>query len=103
MVGSPDPRRVRRTCVLLLAGIVPCLRAAAPIPLSLSELNRRLAPDLAPAHVGEVVAVRGVVNAAAFHFPQYTILGIQDDQGAGATLKVLSPGTSLEGFHPGDE
>jgi len=53
--------------------------------------------------VGQNLAVHGTVNARPYHFPQYTVLTIED--GAyGAALEVLGPGNSkLDSFQPGDQ
>ncbi len=88
--------------MLGLTGTLACLRGAAPTPLSLTEVGRRVPADLTAAHLDEKVVVRGVVNAPAYHFPLYTILALQDEHGATA-LKTLTPDTRLDGFHAGDE
>ncbi len=60
MVGKPDTRPLRRVCVAVLGfvGTLACLRGATPVPMSLAEVNRRVAPSLAAAHLGEAVIVR---------------------------------------------
>jgi GAF domain-containing protein/CheY-like chemotaxis protein len=105
MVGSPNVRRLRRACALLLglAWGFAYVRAAQPISLSLQEVGRRTGPDLVPVHLNEKVMVQGVVNATAYHFPEYSVLAIQDDKGSAAVLKSLTPGNRLDAFHPGDE
>src|SRR5579883_2160738 len=102
MVGSPDRRRLGSACMLALAGSLACLGATVPVPMSLAEVNRRVAPNFTPVHVNERVTVRGVVSAVAYHFPQYSILAIQDEHGATA-IKTLIPDNRLDAFHPGDE
>lgn len=104
MVGSANPLRITGNCVvwLGLAASVFCLRAAEPVSLSLQEVSRRAA-DFTPVHLDARVVVRGIVSAPAFHFPQYSILAIQDDRGRATVLKVLSADTRLDASHPGDE
>jgi signal transduction histidine kinase len=79
------------------------LQAAAAVPLSLAEVNRRSPPDQVAVHVDQKVTVRGVVSASAYHFPLYNILAIQDEHGAATVLKALLPDNRLDSFHPGDE
>jgi hypothetical protein len=47
------------------------------------------------------VSIRGTVNALPFHFPEYTILTIQDGA-AGAALHTPVASTLLDDFRPGD-
>jgi len=66
-------------------------------------LNRRVLPDYSSDRLGHKVVVSGSVNARAYHFPNYTILTIDDGVNGGA-LEVL--GTSdnrLDVFQPGDD
>src|SRR5271157_157036 len=104
MVGCPSPGRLRFICevVLALAGTLACLDAAST-PVSLAEVGRRKLPALTPVHLDEKVTVQGVVNAVAFHFPEYSVLAIQNEKGDAAILKVLTPDNRLDAFHPGDE
>ena len=71
--------------------------------LSLTEFNARAgAPDFAPKHVGEQVSIRGVASARALHFPEYTLLAIQDAEGGGV-LQVSHGDQGLDSARPGDE
>src|SRR5690349_22404211 len=65
--------------------------------LTLQQFEERDAPDYLPAHLQEKVVIRGVTSGPAFHFPGYTILGIQDEHG-GAVLYVAEADTRLEEF-----
>jgi GAF domain-containing protein/CheY-like chemotaxis protein len=76
--------------------------ARAQTQLSLSELGKRKSADFSPLHVGQKVAVRGIVALPAFHFPQYTLLAIEDGR-AGAVLKLPSTDVLLDQLSPGDE
>lgn len=77
--------------------------ALAQTPLTLEQAGERSpARDFAPVHNGESVAVRGVVNAPAFHFPDHTLLAIEDGK-YGAILKVAAVDQRLDRFRPGDE
>jgi GAF domain-containing protein len=79
--------------------------AAAQKQLSLEGVSARKLSDYGPAHGGETVTVRGVVDAPAYHFPGYTLVAI-DDGRFGAVLAALQepqPDTRLDGLHPGEE
>jgi GAF domain-containing protein/CheY-like chemotaxis protein len=76
--------------------------AVTPTAVTLGDLNQRSAPDYAPRNLGQGVAVRGTVNARAYHFPSYTVLTI-DDGTNGASIEVRNNDTRLEAFQPGDE
>jgi GAF domain-containing protein/CheY-like chemotaxis protein len=85
---------------LLLA--LACLPAGAQNRISLQQLGARIPPAYTPAHQGEKVIIAGVVSAAAFHFPNYRMLALED--GAyGAALKVDAQDNRLDRFRPGDE
>jgi GAF domain-containing protein/CheY-like chemotaxis protein len=75
---------------------------AAEIRLTLDQLNKRKSPDFSPAYEGKTVVVRGVVNAPAVHFTDYSLLAIEAREG-GAILKVAGKDPWLEKFRPGDE
>jgi len=64
-------------------------------------LNSRTPLDYGAAHAGQEVLIRGTVNAAPFHFPEYTVLTIQDGD-AGAALHVPAAATVLDPYLPGD-
>ena len=46
--------------------------------------------------------MRGVVDAPAFHFPEYTVLALADGPGGGA-LELPHSDSRLDSLHPGDE
>src|ERR1051325_3305606 len=74
-----------------------CL-AAGYTPLSLGDLGSRdPSREFAGSRVGETVAVRGVVNGPAFHFPDYTLLAIEDGHD-GAVLQVEGDDRRLDAF-----
>ena len=93
---------MKRASVWALAGACLCMPARAQTRLSLSEVAARKAPDYAAVHLDEPVTVNGVVDAPAFHFPEYTVLAIEDGPGGGV-LELLRNDASLDAFHPGDE
>jgi hypothetical protein len=79
-----------------------CLPAFAQTPISLDQLAFRSGPAHSAVYAGQQVVVRGVVNAPAFHFQEYTMLAIQDSR-RGGVLKVLRANKSLDDYRPGDE
>jgi GAF domain-containing protein/CheY-like chemotaxis protein len=87
--------------VAALAGLL-CLPASAQKLLTLEEVSARKSPDYGPAHDGQKVTIRGVVNASAYHFPGYTLLAIEDGR-FGAVLQEPESDTRLDGLHPGEE
>jgi len=93
--------RFARQAALAVAGWC-CLAAAGQTRLTLGEAGARQPPDYTPAHLGQTVTVRGVVNAPAFHFPAYTVLTIEDERN-GAALQGAREGSRLDVFKPGDE
>lgn len=105
MAGSPNSRRLRRACVVMLglASVVACLHAAPPVSLSLEEVGRRRPPDLAALHLDEKVIVRGVVNTSVYRFPEYSLLAIQDARGGAVAIKAAVPDTRLDALQPGYE
>ncbi len=100
MVSRPKPGRLSGLCAWALA--LAWLPAGAQTRLTLAEVNTRQAPDFTPAHAGAKVAVRGIVNAPAFHFPNYIMLAIEDGS-SGAVLIVPAEDVRLNAFEPGDE
>src|SRR5689334_23656125 len=70
--------------------------------LSLAELGARNSTDFSPTYLGQRVTVRGIVSAPAFHFPDYAMVAIQDEN-RGAILKFTSPQASLDSLRPGDD
>ncbi|HUP03460.1 MAG TPA: GAF domain-containing protein [Bryobacteraceae bacterium] len=88
---------------LAVLACLPCPPAGAQTELSLAELGAREAkPDYAPIHLGQRATVRGVVSARAFHFPEYTLLAIQEG-GRGGIIEAERGDDRLDGFAPGDE
>lgn len=105
MGGSPKPGRVSRLRALAWALFTACLCSplCAYNSLSLLEVNARNPnADFAPSHLLQKVTVTGIVNAPAFHFPDYSLLSIEDGQG-GAIIKVAAGFALLDTFRPGDE
>src|SRR5262245_51173486 len=104
MAGSPRRGSVRRSACV--PAVVLALAFGAPLGaqtrLTLEQVNTRKVLDLRPVHEGEKVTVRGVVNAPSFHFPDYTLLSIQEDS-SGAILQVPESDKRLESFHAGEE
>ena len=53
--------------------------AAAQTRLTLAEAGaRNSAANFTPLHRGQQVGVRGIVSSPAFHFPDYSLLAIED-------------------------
>ena len=77
--------------------------AEEPLALSLVEVNSRKAPDYSSVYAGRTVKVRGVVNAERYHFPQFTVLAIQNEPEGGAVLSVPANDGRLDIYQPGDE
>src|SRR3954453_7386485 len=70
--------------------------------ISIREMGSRNLPHFTPSFAGQTVLIRGVVNAAAFHFTDYNLLSLEEDS-YGGVLKVPSTDQWLDRFHPGDE
>jgi CheY-like chemotaxis protein len=88
---------------LALVVALTCAWSPAQTNLSLQEAGaRNPSANFAPTRLGERVKVRGVVNSPAYHFPNHTLLAIEDGR-YGAILKVDSRDPSLDPFHPGDD
>jgi GAF domain-containing protein/CheY-like chemotaxis protein len=81
------------------------LPAVAQKQLTLEEVGARKPPDYGPAHGGEMVTVRGVVSAPAYHFPAYTLVAIDDGRFGAvvAEIQAPQPNTRLDALHPGEE
>src|SRR5438067_2127299 len=84
-----------------------CLAASLPLysaehRISLQELGSRNLPGFTARLAGQTVVVRGVVNAAAFHFTDYNLLAIEEGS-YGGVLKVPAAERWLDRFRPGDE
>jgi hypothetical protein len=98
MVGI---RTGRNRLAVLLA--FACLRLAGQTALSLEQVGaRNSSEDFRPARESERVAIRGIVNSPAFHFPDHTLLAIEDGS-FGAMLRVPRGDDRLDVYHPGDE
>src|ERR1700676_5320947 len=104
MVGRTTAHRLSHKGLLpVVCALAACMPAAAQSQFTLSEVGARdAAAGFAPFHVGRSVVVRGVVNAPAFHFPDYSLLSIEDGQHA-AVLQALGAISRLDGYQPGDE
>jgi len=93
--------RVLRGLALLLV-VLPASRSGlAQTALTLAELNARTPRDYGAVHARQEVSIRGAVNAPPFHFPEYTILTIQDAT-SGAALHTPVNSALLDDFLPGD-
>jgi len=93
--------RVLRGLALTFVALVVCPIAFAQAILTLDDLNTRNPKDYSAAHAGEEVTVRGTLNAPPFHFPEYTVVTIQEGH-AGAALHTLQTSAMLDGYQPGD-
>lgn len=92
------PRGLAPALLIVLA----CLPVSAQTRLSLQETGlRNEAAEFVPAHLGQRVAVRGVVNSTAFHFPGYRLLAIEEG-GSGAVLQLSGNDLHPDTFRPGD-
>jgi GAF domain-containing protein/CheY-like chemotaxis protein len=80
-----------------------CAAADAPLKLSLAELSARTPPAFTPVYLGRTVKVRGVVNHTAYHFPEYTIIAMEDGRGGAAILKAALDDTRLDAFSAGED
>src|SRR5919107_739595 len=94
-------RTGRDKLALILA--LACAPLAAQTSLSLEEAGARdAAAEYRPKHAGERVVIRGAVNSLAFHFPDHTLLALEDGS-YGAVLRVLRDDLRLDPFRPGDD
>ncbi|MGB7761269.1 MAG: GAF domain-containing protein [Bryobacteraceae bacterium] len=93
--------RVLKGLALLLLALLASRSGLAQAALSLRELNSRSLGDYGAVHARQDVSIRGTVNAPPFHFPEYTVLTIQDGA-AGAALHTPVTSTILNTFLPGD-
>ncbi len=94
--------RQPRSLALVLVGALACIPVAGQTRLTPREVGlRNTAQDFVPAHLGERVAVGGVVNSAAFRFPAYRLLAIESG-GYGAVIQISSPSLRADDFRPGD-
>ena len=93
--------RVLNGLATLLLAFAVSRGGLAQTALSLGEVNVRNFPDYTAVHAHQPVSIRGTVNALPFHFPEYTILTIQDGT-RGAALHTSASATLLDAFRPGD-
>ncbi len=93
--------RVLKGLALLLVALAASRSGLAQTALTLGELNARTPRDYGAVHARQEVSIRGTVNALPFHFPEYTILTIQDGT-SGAALHTPSTSTLLDALLPGD-
>ncbi len=102
MAGRTKANDVKGLAIVVLAaGLV--FPAGAQTRLTLAEACARdPAAGYAPLHAGRRVSVRGIANGPAFHFPDYSLLAIEDGQ-YGAILKAPGSDARLDQFVPGDE
>ena len=98
--GTANVSRARGWALAWLAFL--CLPAAGQSRLSLAQAAARKPPDYTAVHLDQTVTVRGVVNAAPFHFPGYTVASLEDNA-AGGALWVSNGDTRLDALRPGDE
>src|SRR4051812_42885914 len=97
MVGIRTSR-VGLALVVALAGAL-----SAQTTLSLEQAGaRNPSADFRPALLDQRIVVRGVVNAPPFHFPDHTLLTVEDGR-YGAVLKVEAQDARLDAYRPGDE
>ena len=93
--------RVLKGLALLLVALAASRSGLAQTALTLGELNARTPRDYGAVHARQEVSIRGTVNALPFHFPEYTVLTIQDGT-SGAALHTPSTSTLLDALLPGD-
>jgi CheY-like chemotaxis protein len=88
---------------LALVLALACAPLQAQPLLSLEEVSaRNPATEFRPKRLGERVLVRGIVNSPAFHFPDHSLLAIEDGN-YGAILRVERQDPKLDTYRPGDE
>jgi GAF domain-containing protein/CheY-like chemotaxis protein len=93
--------RVLKGLALLLLALPTSRSGLAQTALTLEELNARTPRDYGAVRARQEVSIRGTVNAPPFHFPEYTVLTIQDGA-SGAALHTPVASTLLDAFLPGD-
>jgi signal transduction histidine kinase/CheY-like chemotaxis protein len=84
------------------AWVSVCAPAAAQPLRSLEQVNAREETGFAPVNAGKAVKVHGIVNSAAFRFPDYLLLAF-DDGKFGAVLKQTAANAMLDTLVPGAE
>jgi|SRR5579871_636010 len=100
MVARAETGLKRLACFALAmtASLAP---APAQLRLTLEQAGQRKPPEFTAVYSGKTATVRGVVAARAFHFPDHTILGLQDGN-AGIALETMGKDPDLERYQPGD-
>ena len=96
MVG----RRTRSGLALVALACAPL--GAQPLLSLLDVSARNPSAEFRPQRLGERVRVRGVVNSRAFHFPDHTLLSLEDGN-YGAVVRVERQDAKLDAYRPGDE
>ncbi|HWB87078.1 MAG TPA: GAF domain-containing protein [Bryobacteraceae bacterium] len=86
---------------MLIAAAVLASTATAQIVFDLQQATARTAPSYSPTYAGHKVIVRGVVSTTALHFPEYTLLPMQDAKG-GIVLQSTEADQQLDRYHPGE-
>ena len=104
MAGTAEPRDLSdlRRVLPVLAFALACLPATAQMRLPLEAVGARHSTDFAPLHIAMEVLVEGVVGAPASHFPNRSLLAIEDSR-YGAILEVQGGDPRLDAFRPGDQ
>lgn len=88
---------------LALLAALACAPLSAQVSLSLEEIGARdPRAEYRPSRLDQRVLARGIVNSLAFHFPDHTLLAIEDGS-FGAVIRVPRDDLRLEPFRPGDE
>jgi len=79
-----------------------CRPAISQMPMSLEEVARRTPPNFTPLHASQEVIIRGVVSARPFHFPDHTLLALEEVRN-GTILYVPGTGREVEFYQPGQD
>ena len=108
MVGGSVRVRLARAISHCAYGVVgmdgwQCAVALAQPVTSLEQVNARdESAGFAPSNAGKIATVRGIVNSAAFRFPDYSLLAF-DDGRFGGILKYAAADATINALVPGDE
>src|SRR3954471_24403043 len=88
---------------LALAAALAMTTMTAQTTLSLQQAGERdPSANFAPKLLNQTVIVRGTVNASAYHFPDHSLLAMEDGS-YGTVLKVARGDVQLDAYRPGDE
>ena len=79
-----------------------CAAATAQTRLTLAEAAARKPPDYSALHLDQTINIHGTVDAPVYHFPEYTVVGLEDGEGGGV-LSVPRSDTRLDALRPGEE